>query len=516
MSARYTALDKLQPVGQAKYDATRACMPGTRTDIIQDILGWTQNPDITNTSPSSESLLWLHGHAGLGKSAIATSVCQVLDGKQLLAASFFCKRDDPQRRDPQRILTTIIHGLAVHYPAYASAVATRLQKDGSLYNSPMQIQYDKLVRDALGSLTVASPNTCLVVVVDALDECGDEGDRRQLLGYLQRMSQLVPWLKIVVTSRPYKDIEEVLHQFIATSVRDLFQYDASDDIYAFIHQRLTSSRRSKLLPVDAADILSQRAGGLFIWAHTACQFVLGSHNPRERLDIVLEGNKPGRSSSALDDLYANAIRVSMDDTEEDNTCIVSQCLGAIIVCSTRAPLSVATLSDLLGEWMNDIVLQSVVDSLSSVLYVDRNNNDAVRVYHPSFADYLMSPERSGEFWVDITRQNRVLAEACMKTMTSELKFNICGLETSFRRNREVQDLEERIRTTISRRLEYSCLYWTSHLIKAERNIDILPGGYLLDNILVGPRALYWVEVLSLVNQLATALPSIQHLRAWCE
>ncbi|KAG9076262.1 hypothetical protein FRC06_009602, partial [Ceratobasidium sp. 370] len=388
--------------------------------------------------------------------------------------------------------------------------------DGSLCNSPMQIQYDQLVRDTLGSLTV-TPTTCLVIVVDALDECGDEGDRRQLLGYLRKMLQLVSWLKLLVTSRPYKDIEETLHQSISTtSVRDLFQYDASDDIHTFIQQRLASSKRSKLLPVDATNILSQRAGGLFIWAHTACQFVLGSHNPCERLNIVLEGNGSGRSSNALDDLYATAIKISMDDTEEDNTRIVSQCLGAIIVCSTRAPLSVAALSDLLGEQMNEVVLQSVVDSLSSVLYIDHSKNDAVRVYHPSFADYLISPERSGGFWVDITRQNTILAKACMRTMASELKFNICGLETSSRRNRDVQDLEERIRNKISRHLEYSCLYWTTHLIKAERETDILPGGCLLNDILAGLCALYWIEVLSLECQLTLALPSIQHLRAWCE
>ncbi|KAG9121933.1 hypothetical protein FRC07_001890 [Ceratobasidium sp. 392] len=374
MSARYRLLDKLQPVGQAKYDSARACMHGTRVNIIQDIFDWANRLDEPHNS-ASERLFWLHGHAGLGKSAIATSICQLLDDNQLLAASFFCKRDDPQLRDPQRALTTIIHGLAVHHKAYADALVARIEEDSSLCTSPIQMQFERLVRDALGSPTVAPPASCSVIVVDALDECGDEETRRPLLGYLLKISQLVSWLKIMVTSRPYKDIEELFRQSTPTnlSTRDLFQYDASNDIHAFIQQRLTNNKRSKLLPPDAADRLSHKADGLFIWAYTACQFIMNSYSPRERLNIVLEGDNSSPSGSTLDNLYTTAIKVSMDDGGEDNIRLVEQCLGAIIVCLT--PLSVSALSDLLGERIDEDILQSVVDSLGSVLYIDHSKDD---------------------------------------------------------------------------------------------------------------------------------------------
>ncbi|KAG8770863.1 hypothetical protein FRC12_004014 [Ceratobasidium sp. 428] len=518
MNARYTLLDKLVPVGQARYDSTRACMHGTRTNIIQNIAGWAQSFNGLHGFASSENLLWLHGHAGLGKSAIATSVCQLLDDKHLLAASFFCKRDDPQRRDPQRVLATVIHGLAVHNRSYADALTSQIQQDGSLCTSPKQMQYEKLIRDTLGSSAMAPPGTGLVVIVDALDECDDEDKRQQLLRYFQRMSQLVTWLKIVITSRPYKHIEEVFHRFAFTtfSTRDLFQYDPSDDIRAFIGQRLLSSKKSKLLPADTADTLSQRTSGLFIWAHTVCQFILNSYNPRERLNTILESNQSSYSPSALDNLYSTTIRASMDDDGEDNIRIMKQCLGAIIVCSTRTPLSVTTLSNLLSEQMDEEVLQSVVDSLGSVLYIDHGNDAAVRVYHPSFADYMLSYSRSGEFCVNVIQQHTLLAEACLMTMTRDLRFNICGLETSYKRNRDVEDLDERIKHRISRHLGYSCLYWASHLIEAEREAEILPEGALLKNLLTGPGALYWIEVLSLQKKLAAALPSIQNLRVWCK
>ncbi|KAG8678816.1 hypothetical protein FRC08_017491, partial [Ceratobasidium sp. 394] len=68
-----------------------------------------------------------------------------LDDEKLLAASFFRKRDDPERRDPQRVLTSLIHGLAVRRPSCGNQVAEALQEDISLCSSPMQTQYDKLV-----------------------------------------------------------------------------------------------------------------------------------------------------------------------------------------------------------------------------------------------------------------------------------------------------------------------------------------------------------------------------------
>ncbi|KAG8702865.1 hypothetical protein FRC09_004489, partial [Ceratobasidium sp. 395] len=416
VSAYRALLKKLHPVGRAQYDSSRACMPGTREDIINNILDWSRHRRSNSSLDKSEGLLWVYGHAGIGKSAIATSVCEKLDDQGLLAASFFCKRDDPERRNPQKILTSIIHSLSVHHPAYAHEVATQLQLDISLCDSPMQKQYDRLIRDALRPLAHTSSDTCLVIVIDAIDECGTPDTRSQLLGYLQRMQQYTTWLRIIVTSRPDKDIERTFGEYTAASMptQDVYRYDASGDILAFVKQRISRSRKGPLLPPRAAEALAEGAGGLFIWAETACHFVLASHDPCERLTAILEGSRDAAPSIALDELYTTAINASMEDTGEDNARLVQECLGAIIACSTRTPLSVVTLSALLGEQAKAGVMQSVVDSLGSVLYTDYSQGGAVRVYHPSFADYMTTPARSGKYCVDVQQQNTVLAAGCMK------------------------------------------------------------------------------------------------------
>jgi hypothetical protein len=495
-------LRELKPVGRARYDSTRACLPGTRTRIIGEITGWPQSGD------ASEGLLWVHGHAGLGKSSIAASVCQDLDDKKLLAASFFCKRDDPERRDPQRVLATIIDGLAARYPPYLHVVAAAIQEDPQLSSSPIQMQYDKLVENLLRAPTMSNPATSHVVVIDALDECGTQETRRQLLMYLHKLSQLTPWLRFVVTSRPDKDIQGFFDRSDTTkfSERDVYAYDASDDIHAFISKRIADNGE---LPANAPDLLTESAKGVFIWAQTACEFILSSYDPKERLVLILKNASGNQTYSSLDALYTTTIETSVGDSGKDNERMVQRCLGAIIVCSTRVPLSVDTLSKLLGERAKQTVLKAVVDSLGSVLYTDHSQGNTIRVYHPSFADYMTTPSRSGRFCVDIEQQNTELVHCCLQTMVTGLKFNICQLESSYKRNSDIPDLGERVNAFISLHLIYSCLYWTNHLAAAHK-------GELetqLREFLLGPNVLYWIEVLSLIGKLQLALSSARELRA---
>ncbi|KAG8683387.1 hypothetical protein FRC09_016112, partial [Ceratobasidium sp. 395] len=206
--AKQTLFRELRPVNEAQYDSDRACIPGTRREILQSILEWSKQVPTSGSPTSTGNLLWVHGQAGLGKSAIATSICEELDEFNWLAASFFCKRDDPDRRSPQRVLSTIIFGLAIHHSAYAEALRNALEEDPTVPGSPMRKQFDKLVRKPLGSPKLATSPTQHVVVIDALDEC-DEKDRGNLLGLLWSASTLVPWLKVIVTSRPSSDIQAV-------------------------------------------------------------------------------------------------------------------------------------------------------------------------------------------------------------------------------------------------------------------------------------------------------------------
>ncbi|KAG9113861.1 hypothetical protein FRC07_007722, partial [Ceratobasidium sp. 392] len=495
---------KLKPVKLSGYDPTRACMPDTRTAAIHDITTWACSES------SDRRLAWIYGLAGLGKSSVATSVCQRSDEQHTLAASFFCKRDNPELRDPCRVITTLAYSLSLCWKPYGDAVVEVIRTNPDLEIRHVRPLYDSLVSNPLkGIAQTERLDRNLLVVVDALDECGDIETRKQLLACLQDMSRLTPWLKVIITSRPDLDIQEFFRRSGADwyTPYDLVTYDVRSDVLLFMKAQLSDMSRIEGWPADAATRLSDRSSGLFIWARTACKFIMDGHNPCERLEKVLAGNHLKGSFAQLDALYMTAIKGSTIDGDADNIALVLQCLGVVVTTASRTPLPTSSLSKLLCGHISEYTLDRVLRSLSSVLYYDHQYDNVVRVCHPSFMDYVADPGRSHELCVNLDEQNALLARCCLETMSKELRFNICDLETSHLLNCNVPNLSTRIQGVISPHLSYSCVYWTSHLIHAQSN---RPDQYLRE-FLFGLELLYWIEALSLLGKLSVALPSLLEL-----
>ncbi|KAG8732160.1 hypothetical protein FRC10_001191, partial [Ceratobasidium sp. 414] len=251
---------ELMPVALSGYDSTRACMSGTRVDIVNHVTTWVRAPN------EARRLAWVYGLAGLGKSSIATSVCQQLDEQDVLAASFFCKRDNPELRDPRRVITTIAYSLALRWKPYRDAVADVIHENSGLKSQHLRPLYEALVSKPVRRLKEAEkPDGELAILVDALDECGDVGSRRQLLACLRDMSQLTPWLRVVVTSRPDADIQEFFGQHGAEwfTGYSVLGYDALGDIRTFVRTQLSGVQQVKGWPADGIEKLSDRSSGLF-------------------------------------------------------------------------------------------------------------------------------------------------------------------------------------------------------------------------------------------------------------
>lgn len=508
-------LNQLQPVKKSGYNLDRACMDGTREHIIADLVAWTEESPSTTSQP--KCMLWIHGQAGIGKSSIASSICGRLADKRLLAASFFCKRDDPDLHDPLGIINTIVHGLASRCREYGEAVAAAIEDDRELCMAhTMHVRYNGLIKQPLQALKYLVISHSLVILVDALDECGTRESRRNLVKHLLDMSQLVPWLKVVVTSRPDGDIEEAFEDIgdAHVSSRNLHDSDASDDIRIYLEKELDKlgRRRGWEWPQGCTDRLCEKAGGPFIWASTVKRYIEGSAGFKiatERLNAVIGGQSKHRD---LDKLYEQVIEDGMKDSEDDNRAVFCQCIGAIIAASTRQPLSLPDLGSLMFGQMDRSALEYVVESLGAVLHVDKQMGEALRFYHQSFVDYATDQSRSGRFYVNPGERNVELAGGCLRAMREELKFNICELETSHLFNSQVSDLDERVKSKISNQLSYSCAYWTSHLSDT-------PKGTLksdMEALLNGPQVLYWLEVLSLLSRLDVGLTGLLELLDWLQ
>ncbi|KAK4096065.1 hypothetical protein N658DRAFT_501994 [Parathielavia hyrcaniae] len=66
------------------------CHPDTRTELLGQIKEWANDSQ-------AESIFWLNGMAGTGKSTISRTVAQSFKDQNLLGASFFFKRGEGDR-----------------------------------------------------------------------------------------------------------------------------------------------------------------------------------------------------------------------------------------------------------------------------------------------------------------------------------------------------------------------------------------------------------------------------------
>ena len=214
-------------------------------------------------------------------------------------------------------------------------------------------------------------------------------------------------------------------------------------------------------------------------------------------------NSDGTGLKSLYGLYSSILkaRIVEDDTE------FRQMIGVLLV--TYRPLCEETIAELASVKPN--LVKKWVNDLSSMLYRDETVNGGVRVRHLSISDFFVSD--SCDYQVTPRDTNVHLGIACMETMVKQLRFNICGLEDSRLANADVKDLPSRIKENISDALQYSSLYWSSHLCFTPDTGDLRLWG-LLGEFFGGLCKLFWVEVLSLMRMIVIGVPSLRRVISW--
>ena len=514
-------LEKLRPVLTARFSPSQCCLEGTRTEILERIRLWSADLTLTAT------FLWIYGLAGSGKSSIAATVCEMLAQMGTLAGSFFCKRDIPDQRDPRRILPSIAYTLARAYEPYRNCVLEVFDDEPDISSNSLTYQLNALFFKPLSNLKQQqrTPEQPLVVVIDALDECGDNKSRMEIAQSLSQIAALVPWLKFFITSRPLPALEQRFSSMDPSAIEiiDLSVINAEHDISLCTGSRLGSlvdagQLDAKWLDGDVIEKLVKKASGLFVWTSTTMQSLESEYLGDSAIEAVLS-DQPNYDDpkASLYSLYRTVLQNTRGGTSAKNLAAMKTVLGTICITSKNRPLTLNGLHEFLPRVDDHIelpleVLKSIIKELRSVLYEDISKGNIVRVCHPTFLDFLESPERCAEYWIQPDQLNQVMMDKCFNFMQTGLVFNICGLESSYMANADIPTLEERVRSKIPENLQYSCLYWITHYTRVDQDTN----DALILSLLQSLRFLYWIEVLSLIGQLRMALDSLQSASVFCK
>ena len=273
-TGRDQVLAKLKAVDMDEYSRI-PCLPKTRLDVIRAFTDW-----IADGSIDRKSVLWLHGLAGSGKSTISTTLAQTMRGLDRLGAFFYFNRDIPER-NAATLIRTIARQLAIFDPQIGTEVTRVVGGNTSIAEMPLDVQFTNLLA-AKAFKSVEWSGGPIVLIIDALDECGSEDDRKDLMRVLSKgFLDLPPFIRVLVSSREEPDIKDAFqsHPAVHSYHLDINSPNTGGDITEFFRCRFAEIRTTKKnvsFPSnwpsdDVVYALRERAAGLFVWAATACQ-----------------------------------------------------------------------------------------------------------------------------------------------------------------------------------------------------------------------------------------------------
>jgi hypothetical protein len=485
-------------------------MEGTRQDILAAVEEWMADFDAPN-------ILWLKGHPGVGKSAIAMSMVDHLRDLKRLGSSFFFQRQEASIMTPIALWRTVAYSLARQHPGVRARIIAALKADESL---PSTSNVDRLFQELVYRPLMATEDIPAgrmpIVVIDALDECGGlDGQysdlRRSLINTLKYWARLPPKFKLLVTSRGESDIERLFsptttkHRLLEILTGRRANLQSSEDVRTFLKHRFQQivDHYSPALPSswpgdDAVQNLTHRAAGLFIWAKTVVKFVTDGE-PKEQLSLVLQGGGAGDISA----LYKLILNTSFREPTENVIKAFHSVIGTAILA--KRPLPIDSVTHLLT--IDPCTVAYICKGLHSVL----ESGNILSVTHQSFVDFVVDPKRCPPmFLIRWEQEQRTLTLACLRNMKKELKFNICNLGTSSLANDDIQGLDRLVDINIPDALQYSCMHWYSHLC-SDSNTANTEVSSLLDDFFMGPRPLYWIEVLSLMGKVPIGISALRHI-----
>jgi len=389
-------------------DPAPRCHPGTRKEILEQVDEWV------NTGADGTNILWLHGPAGAGKSAIAQTVAEKYAGRNQLAATFFFARTVACRNAIRHLFPTIAIQFALSSPD------KRQKLDSILRNNPY------IAERALGSIylvaslchdSVPSP---FLVVIDGLDECQGHDDQCRILSQVSDLIRIhrLP-LRFLIVSRPESHLCEAFEKPpLAKIAKKLSLYGdflAHADVSMYLRSEFSriyhSERHRNIMesvlspwPSDhAIQRIASKSGGYFIYPSTVIGFVDEEYfSPPERLDQVLHYSS-GISSTAsgstaestpfaeLDKLYSQILSVCPTSQID----FLKRILGHAVFHSRLRDIDHLAAFLRLPPGKVKLTLRG----LRSLVSFD-GSLDPLELVHASFSDFLLDEARAGVYHID--------------------------------------------------------------------------------------------------------------------
>jgi hypothetical protein len=483
---------------------------------------------------------------------------------------FFISRHRQNQAEVLNIAHTIIYQLAEAYPTVCAPLLRAVNADPALLRDIAQfsVLMERFFFEPLRSApAAASPASGLIIIIDALDECNYAVGLRALLKAIveplfatNRVDRLAH-VKVFLTGRPDPSVQATFDDIIkrtkpqgeghlVVKLHEIDKTRVEPDIRAFYQHNFERIREAHVNGDELGgwpsaqdfDRLVARTANLFIFAATVIRSVEADvSSPKERLSQILGATSvaedPGKYFK-LDLLYRDILDRLLGPNHagkaSDTTRRVQRILSIVFSARTAATIEqIATLLDLeVGQ------VRPIVRGMSSVLLFE--NPDTVRVFHPSFPDFIRDPDRCNDlldgdfrfksslFHFTTTDAHEILTDISLSLMNARYtRPDICRLQESPSASypydvRRVGDFEVRRNQSISWGLRYASCNWLGHFADAfphigDTNTDPKKWTPIKEDLIVKfvtfceGKLLYWTEAMLIMPEFGPLVDPIRYL-----
>ncbi|KAL0957194.1 hypothetical protein HGRIS_003286 [Hohenbuehelia grisea] len=401
----------------------------------------------------TQCALIIHGAAGKGKSAILHQIARNLMrlGIAVPILAFNCS---VANLSLSQLTLTWAWSLAHRNPQYLAS--PRALDIPNIEASPIPTATQLLIQGLSRSLRqspLSSPST--------LDEC----PQHEIYEVASPFEGLLdpggfpPFCRFIFSCRSNNEILSICYgpSILTIAIDD--EQSTGDDIHAFVHDQLSGKRNAE----DLVNVVTVAAQGVFECAVVLCrELTIFAPKSAFALTAFIDQLR-SRKVMSLYGMYLQVLQMYLG-RDERLVATFQRLMSWIFLVRSPQPRQVFLNFAALVIPKEQPDMTEILSWLGSLLSGSTSNDTPILPLHTSLRDFLMDLSESGSFFVDLTPNvHGELALACLEITNSQLKFNICDLDTSYALNCNISDLEKRVADRISPELQYACSSAAYHL-----------------------------------------------------
>lgn len=430
------------------------------------------------------------GKPATGKSVLAGYVVNRLEATGDCSFYFF-KHSDKVRSSVSGFLRSIAHQMA----SFNSSVREKLieiQQDDPHLEDNVRTIWRKVFVGGIFRTTFHQPNYW---VIDALDECRNEGrNYAGLFSLMAKIEESVP-LKVFITSRMSPDLEKLLTPL--TMVTEQMSVDDSlQDIRAYCEANSPDLPvKDELALEELINRIVEKSAGCFLWAVLVVRQLQDVYSVEETQQVLEE------VPEEMEDFYMRNLE---NLSQAGRNKRLAKTVIKWVITASR-PLSTDELKDAIKLDINDTVSRDLAQSLpylcGQFVYVDKHSK--VQIVHATARDFLTRQGLESEFAISKEEGHFQLAVSCLKYLA--------GDEMKTQRRRSNINTPQGL--TKSALADYACTSFSEHVFHS---------GFSSDGVLqqlstfLRTNVLSWIEYIAQGHNLDYLNQAARHFKVYLE